>query len=98
MVVGTGDDTNAVGMREVGQLAQVIGEVLGTRHVQLAVRRHEVHLRVYIPENACHSTTSRRGLGLYARPTLADGRPSLSTMSAVKSKLPSLATSEEPTP
>src|SRR5205823_3375863 len=43
-----------------------------------------------------HSTSSSRRFGWYLRPTFADGRPSVRTMSAVKSFEPRMR--EEPTP
>ena len=42
-----------------------------------------------IPDAGAHHTRSSRGFGRSARPTLAQGRPSSSTTSAVKSTLPS---------
>ncbi len=46
--------------------------------------------------SAAQATRSSRGFGLRSRPTLALGRPSVSTMSAVKSLAP--RSSEDPTP
>ena len=66
----------------------------GAGDVQLPVGEHEVDLRVDVPED--HSTSASREFGLYLRPTFAEGRPSVSTMSAVKSFEPRI--SDEPTP
>src|SRR2546421_7287575 len=79
-----------------------VDEPLHCRHgllcagdVELPVGQHEVELGVDVPEDG-HVTSSSRGLGLYLRPTFADGRPSVSTMSAVKSFDPRI--SDDPTP
>ena len=69
--------------------------LLGAGHVELPVRIHEVDLCVDVPENF-HVTSSSRVFGLYLRPTLALGRPSVRTRSAVKSFEPRM--SDEPTP
>ena len=66
------------------------------RDRQLPVGEDEVDLRVDVPENAPHVTSSRRELGRRRRPTFAAGRPSVTTMSAVKSFEPRI--SDEPTP
>ena len=42
---------------------------------------HEVDLRVDVPENALHETSSSRAFGRRRRPTFADGWPSVTTMS-----------------
>ncbi len=69
---------------------------LGTRHGELAVRMDEVDLRVDVPEDALHVTGSNREFGRRLRPTFADGLPSVTTMSPVKSFEPRI--SDEPTP
>ena len=56
----------------------------------------EVDLRVDVPEDALHVTSSSRGFTRKRRPTFADGLPSVSTMSPVKSFEPRI--SDEPTP
>ena len=45
----------------------------------------EVDLRVDVPEEPLHVTSSSRGFGRRRRPTFAEGSPSVTTMSAVKS-------------
>src|SRR5438874_3149884 len=46
--------------------------------------------------STCHVTRSSRSFGRYRRPNFPDGRPSVRTMSAVKSFEPRI--SDEPTP
>src|SRR6266571_6848944 len=69
--------------------------LLRATDIELPVRKHEVDLGVDVPKDG-HVTSSSRRLGLYVRPTFADGRPSASTISAVKSFEPRI--SDEPTP
>src|SRR6266571_6561595 len=69
--------------------------LLRATDIELPVRKHEVDLGVDVPKDG-HVTSSSRRLGLYVRPTFADGRPSVSTISAVKSFEPRI--SDEPTP
>ena len=88
VVVRTADDADSVGMRKIGQCGEVRNNRLGTVHIEPAVGSHEIDLGVDIPEHSCHPTASSRGLGLYVRPTLAQGLPSVITISAVKSKSP----------
>ena len=63
---------------------------------ELAVGLDEVELRVDIPENRLHETSSSRGFGRRPRPNFADGCPSVTTISPVKSFEPRI--SDEPTP
>src|SRR5712691_1213373 len=69
--------------------------LLRATDIELPVRKHEVDLGVDVPKDG-HVTSSSRRLGLYVRPTFAEGRPSVRTMSAVKSFEPRI--SDEPTP
>ena len=98
VVVGAGDDADAAGMGVVGEPGEVWRDGLRPGDVQLALRPHEIHLRVHIPEHGGHFTVSRSGMKRSARPTLAMALPSQRTMSAVKSCCPALANSVEPTP
>ena len=95
VVVGRGDVDDPGRARSVDETLHRRNRLLGAGDVELPVREHEVDLRVDVPED-CHVTSSSRGFGLYVRPTFADGRPSVSTMSAVKSFEPRI--SDEPTP
>src|SRR5207237_10145735 len=65
MVVGARDDANSVPVRVVRQFLQVGDELLGVRYVQLAVRLHEVVLRIHVPEDdagrAGHECSPRKG-------------------------------------
>jgi len=61
-----------------------------------SVRADEVDLGLDVPEDAIHVTSSSRGFGRYQRPIFPEGRPSVRTMSAVKSFEPRI--SDEPTP
>jgi hypothetical protein len=69
---------------------------LGAGHGELAVPVDEVDLRVDVPQHPLHVTGSSRGFGRSQRPTFADGSPSVTTMSAVKSFEPRI--SDEPMP
>ena len=65
VIVRARHDANAVAMRVVGQFLQIGDKLLGVRHVQLAVRLHEVVLRIHVPEDdagrAGHESSPRKG-------------------------------------
>src|SRR5204863_8762652 len=94
VVIRRGDVDDASRTSRVDETLHRRHRRLCSRHVELAARKHEVDLRVDVPED--HSTSASRRFGLYLRPTFAEGRPSVRTMSAVKSFEPRM--SEEPTP
>src|SRR2546425_5694581 len=51
VIIGTGHDADAVPVRVVGEFPEVRNQLLGVRHVQLAVGLHEVVLGVHVPED-----------------------------------------------
>ena len=95
VVVGGGDVHDPGRARSVDETLHRGNGVHRAGDVELPVRIHEVDLCVDVPENF-HVTSSSRAFDLYLRPTLALGRPSVRTRSAVKSFEPRM--SEEPTP
>ncbi len=66
------------------------------RDRELPLRVDEVDLGVDVPQHRGHGTSSSRGFGRRPRPNFADGLPSVSTMSPVKSFDPRI--SDDPTP
>ena len=101
VVVGAGENPDAVSMGVIGEPLEHRDDLLAAGDVQLAGAAHEVVLGVDVPKqgghlNTSHRTLSSRGLGRYSRPTFPQGRPSSRTTSAVKSKRP--WNSELPTP
>jgi len=44
VIVGARNDTDIVPVRVVGELPEIGDELLGVRHIQLAVRLHEIVL------------------------------------------------------
>src|SRR5262245_3780263 len=51
VVVGAGDDANAVSVSVVCELAEIGDELLGIRYVELAVCLHEIVLGIDVPED-----------------------------------------------
>src|SRR4051812_28446031 len=51
VVIGAGDDPNAMAVCVVRELPEIGYELLGIGHVQLAVRLHEIVLGVDVPED-----------------------------------------------
>ena len=96
MVVGGSDVRDPCQARSLDEACHRGNDTFSVRNRELSVGVDEVDLRVDIPEDALHETSSSLGLGRYRRPTFADGLPSVSTMSPVKSLEPRI--SDEPTP
>jgi hypothetical protein len=63
VVVGARDVRDAGAPGGLDEPAHRGERLLGAGHVELAVRRDEVELRVDVPEDAVHGTSSSRGLG-----------------------------------
>src|SRR5207244_4441766 len=63
VIVGAGDDADAVPVRVVRELLEIGGDMLGVRHVQPAVRFHEVVLGVDVPEDDAGHSDSPAELG-----------------------------------
>src|SRR3954453_8419507 len=85
VIVGRGDVRNAFAPRPLDEPGHRRNARFGVGNGKLAVRVDEVDLRVDVPEQTLHVTSSKRGFGRRRRPTFADGSPSVTTMSAVKS-------------
>src|SRR5262249_41970888 len=96
VVVGGGDVHDALGARPADERVHLRQPRLRAGHGEAAVLEHEVALRVDVPEDDAHRTSSSRSLASSARPTFATGTPSQRTTSAVKSFSPRM--SAEPTP
>ena len=62
VVVRRGDVDEPGRARSIDEALHRGRDVLRVRHVELAVRLHEVDLRVDVPEDALHVTSSSRGL------------------------------------
>src|SRR5438132_1186884 len=60
VIIGAGHDADAVPVGVVGEFPEVRNQLLGVRHVQLAVSLHEVVLGVNVPED---DARSRHGTG-----------------------------------
>src|SRR3989338_5932008 len=66
MVVRAGDDPDAAAVRQFGELLERRNDALCLRHVELAVRPHEIVLGIDVPEDqTCHvSAEIGRGEGV----------------------------------
>src|SRR3989442_815630 len=51
VIVGAGDDQDAVAVGVISEALEIGNDLLGVRHVQLAVGVHEIVLRVDVPED-----------------------------------------------
>src|SRR5439155_10825308 len=96
VVVGRGDVRDAGRACGLDQPRHRRPSLRRARDRELPVGVHEVHLRVDVPQEPPHATSSSRGFGRNRRPTFAEGLPSVTTMSPVKSFEPRIR--EEPTP